>query len=176
MAEADDARRALRRALAPRLAQLGAPLEVVAEDVLGEADGVIDWVAAGPDGRATLVLVADGAGDAALLQAALVQRAWVAARIADWRKLAPGLALRAELAPRVLLIARNFTRATQIATREAAGTEIVLARWSAAPGTGHIELERVDGEGAVARESVPAPARRAMSPFRTSLSDTDFAN
>lgn len=176
MAEADDARRALRRALAPRLAQLGAPLEVIAEDVLGEEDGVIDWVAAGPDGRATVVLVADGTGDAALLQAALAQRAWVAARIADWRKLAPGLALRAELAPRALLIARDFARSTRIAAREAAGTEIVLARWSATPGTGQIELARADGERAATRDSEPAPARRALSAFRTSLSDTDFAN
>jgi hypothetical protein len=105
-----------------------------------------------------------------------VQRAWVAARIADWRKLAPGLVLRAELAPGALLIARDFGRSTRIAAREAAGTEIVLARWSATPGSGHIELERVDGARAVARESEPLPTRRATSPFRTGLHDADFAN
>jgi hypothetical protein len=175
MADADAARCALRRALAPRLAQLGTPLELIAEDVLGEEDGVIDWVAAGPDGRAIVVLIADGTGDASLLEAGLVQRAWVAARVSDWRKLAPGLSLRAELAPRVLLVARDFARSTRIAAREA-GAEIWLARWQAAPGTGHVEVVRVDAERVAIRTIVQPAPRRATAPFRTGLRDADFAN
>ena len=178
MAEAGEAQGALRRALASSLGQLGAPLQCLAEDVLGEEDGVIDWVAAGPDGRAFVVLVAEGCGGGALLEAGLVQRAWVRARIADWRKLAPDLALRADLAPRVLLIARDFARSTRIAAREAAGAggEIWLARWSAAPGMGRIEIARIDAERAAAREVAPPPAQRATSRFRTGLRDADFAD
>jgi hypothetical protein len=175
MTEADDEQRALRRAIAPRLGQLGTPLEVIAEDVLGEEDGVIDWVAAAPDGRAVVVLVANRSGDAALLQAGLVQRAWVEARIPDWRKLAPTLAVREETPARVLLIAREFERATRIAAREAAGAAIVLARWRLAGTTGEVDLERVETESRGARDLL-APARQAASTFRTGLRDADFVN
>jgi hypothetical protein len=175
MAESDDDQRTLRRALAPRLGQLGTPLELIAEDVLGEEDGMIDWVAAAPDGRAFVVLVANGSGNAALLQAGLVQRAWVEARIADWRKLAPTLAVREEPPARALLIARDFDRATRIAAREAAGTAIVLARWRIAAETGQVALEYVEPERRVARAG-PAASRRLTSVFRTGLREADFAN
>lgn len=175
MTESNDERRALRRAIAPRLGQLGTPLELVAEDVLGEEDGVIDWVAAAPDGRAFVVLVANRTGDAALLQAGLVQRAWVEARIPDWRKLAPTLAVCEEPPAQLLLIARDFDRATRIAAREAAGAAIVLARWHLAGTTGEVDLERVETARRVARD-IPAPARQAASAFRTGLRDADFIN
>ncbi len=175
MAEIDDDPRALRRALAARLGQLGTPLELIAEDVLGEEDGAIDWVAAAPDGRAFVVLIANGVGDATLLQAGLVQRAWVAARIADWRKLAPTLALRDEPPARALLIARDFDRATRIAAREAGAAAIVLARWRSIGATGQVELESVAPERSVAR-TVAAPAQRPSSVFRTGLREADFAN
>jgi hypothetical protein len=175
MRETDDEQRALRRAIAPRLGQLGAPLEVIAEDVLGEEDGVIDWVAAAPDGRAFVVLVSDRIGDAALLQAGLVQRAWVESRIRDWRKLAPTLAVREELPARVLLIARDFDRATRIAAREAAGAAIVLARWRFAGTAGGVDLQRIEPEPRVGR-ALPAPARQAASAFRTGLREADFVN
>jgi len=175
MAEVGENPQALRRALAPRLGQLGTPLELIAEDVLGEEDAVIDWVAAAPDGRAFVVLVANGSGNAALLQAGLVQRAWVEARIADWRKLAPTLAVREELPARALLIARDFDRATRIAAREAAGAAIVLARWRIAGETGHVELECVEPERRVFRVG-PAPSPRPTAVFRTGLGEADFAN
>jgi len=47
--DADSA--ALRRELRSRLGLLGAPLQLLAEDVLGEEDARIDWVAMEPDGR-----------------------------------------------------------------------------------------------------------------------------
>ncbi|MBS1106950.1 MAG: hypothetical protein H6Q91_2452 [Deltaproteobacteria bacterium] len=176
MTEANDEQRALRRSIAPRLGQLGTPLELIAEDVLGEEDGVIDWVAAAPDGRACVVLVAKRSGDAALLQAGLVQRAWVEARIPDWRKLAPTLAVREEPPAQLVLIAREFERATRIAAREAAGAAIVLARWHLAGTSGEIDLERVEPESRVAR-CLPGPAqRRPASAFRTGLCDADFLN
>ena len=176
MSEADDEQRALRRAIAPRLGQLGTPLEVLAEDVLGEEDGVIDWVAAAPDGRAFVVLVANRSGDAALLQSGLVQRAWVEARIPDWRKLAPTLAVREEPPARVLLIAREFERATRIAAREAAGAAIVLARWRRAGPSGEVDLERVEPESRIAHDLAGPARRQPASAFRTGLRDTDFVN
>lgn len=175
MRDADGERRSLRRAIVPRLGQLGTPLEVIAEDVLGEEDGAIDWVAAAADGRAFVVLVAGGTGDATLLQAGLVQRAWVEARIPDWRKLAPSLAVREEPPPRLLLIARDFDRATRIAAREAAGAAIVLARWRFAGTTGEVDLQRLEPEPRVGRD-LPAPVPKAASAFRTGLRDADFVN
>jgi hypothetical protein len=175
MSESDEERSMLRRALAPRLGDLGTPLELVAEDVLGEEDGSIDWVAAAPDGRAFVVLVADRCGDAALLQAGLVQRAWVESRIPDWRKLAPSLGLRDALAPHLLLVARDFARATRIAAREAAQDSITLARFLGDLTTGQVEIERVEPYARVAR-GMPAHAQRPASVFRTGLRDGDFAN
>ena len=175
MAESDDEQRALRRALAPRLGQLGTPLELIAEDVLGEEDGVIDWVAAAPDGRAFVVLVTNGRATAELLQAGLVQRAWVQARIADWRKLAPGLVVREQPAARALLIARDFDRATRIAAREAAGDAIMLARWRIEGPAGLPELEALEPALGVVR-TAPAPRRGPTTMFRTGLRDADFAN
>ena len=175
MAEAGDDQRALRRALAPRLGQLGTPLELIAEDVLGEEDGVIDWVAAAPDGRAVVVLVTSGRASAALLQSGLVQRAWVQARIADWRKLAPDLVVREQPAARALLIARDFDRATRIAAREAAGDAILLARWRIEGPAGLVELEALEPASTVVRTE-PAPRRAPIAMFRTGLRETDFAN
>jgi hypothetical protein len=178
MADSVEAQSALRRSLAPSLGQIGAPLEWIAEEVVGEDDGVIDWVAAGPDGRAFVVLVANAPGNATFLEEGLVQRAWVRTRIADWRKLAPGLALRADLAPRLLLIASDFARSTRIAAREAADAagEIWLARWSRAAETGSIEIARVDVAPAAAiRDAEPSPVRRTTSVFRSGLHEADFA-
>jgi hypothetical protein len=174
MSDTEESRGALRRALAARLGDLGTALEVLAEDVLGEEDAAIDWIAAAPDGRAFVVLLADRCGDAALLQAGLVQRAWVESRVADWRKFAPSLALRSELSPHVLLLARDFARATRIAAREVSGSGITLARFRGDPATVGVEIERVVPESRVAREA-PEPPRRLTSIFRTGLRDADLA-
>ncbi len=97
------------------------------------------------------------------------------ARIPDWRKLAPSLAVREEPPPRLLLIARDFDRATRIAAREAAGAAIVLARWRFAGTTGEVDLQRIEPEPRVGRD-LPAPAPKASSSFRTGLRDADFVN
>ena len=68
-------------------------------------DKVAGYVQGGADAGATVVvdgrgdgavvLIADRADDAALLTRALAARAWLQARVSDWRKLAPELGLRA---------------------------------------------------------------------------------
>ena len=103
MADASELRSALRRGFAANLRRLGLALELLAEDVVGDEDASIDWIAASPEGRAWLVVIEPDVAGAALLETALVQRAWVEARIPDWRQLAPNLALREGLAPRLLL-------------------------------------------------------------------------
>jgi hypothetical protein len=171
MAERAAARSALRRVLAAQLGRVGTSLELIAEDVIGEEDAPIDWVAAAPDGRAWIVLVEPGSGDARLLEQALVQRSWVQARIRDWAQLAPSLGLRAELVPRALLIARDFDRTTRIAAREAGTDDLLLARWTGDPET----LEPVALPARPRREPPAARARALVSSFRSGLSEADLA-
>jgi hypothetical protein len=173
MSDREEARRALRGALAPQLARAGTPLSVIAEDVLGEEDGEIDWVAASPDGIAWVVLVEAGPGGAALLERGLVQRAWVGRRLRDWCKLAPGLPLRPDLPTRALLIARDFPRSTQLAAREAAGEEIALARWNGEPE--RPGLEPLPALPRPRREAEPSPTR-LVSVFRSGLTDADLTH
>jgi len=172
MPERGGEREALRRALASRLASLGTALELVAEDVAGEEDASIDWVAAAPDGRPWLVLVEPGVGGAALLEQGLVQRSWVATRVPDWCKLAPSLRLRADLPPRVLLVARDFERTTRIAAREAAGEAVALVRWSGEPGAP--ALEALAGPSRPARPTPAPPVRTVASVFRSGLREVDL--
>lgn len=175
MSDREEARRALRAALAPQLARVGTPLVVIAEDLIGEEDAGIDWVASSPDGVAWVVLVDPGSGDAALLEQALVQRAWVGNRLRDWCQLAPSLPLRPDLPARALLIARDFARTTQLAAREAAGEELVLARWSGEPESP--TLARLAAPSRARRDAAPAAApARLVSLFRSGLDDADLAS
>lgn len=164
-----------RRRLRARLADLGEPLRILAEEIRGEEERSIDWVAALPNGQVVIALLRLGEGDAELLAEGLVQRAWVATRLRDWEKLAPGLEIRADLPPVLLLIAAGFPRALRIAAREADGEGLWLAahRWAPAPGGPRPTLEHVHA---------PEPARRTApdrvavrSIFRTGLADEDLA-
>jgi hypothetical protein len=171
-----DERRKLRHAVAAALGQLGLPLRLIAEDVLGEEDGAIDWIGAATDGRAWLVLVDPAAEGGALLERALVQRAWVAARLPDWCQLAPSLGLRPDLAPRVLVVAAELPRTTRIAAREVGGDAITLSLLRrSAHGDGAVELARVVPPPPPRRETAAAPAR-LRSVFRSNLSDADLAS
>jgi hypothetical protein len=174
MPDRDAARRALRSGLAAQLARIGTSLELVAEDVIGEEDAPIDWIASAPDGRAWIVLVEPATGDGRMLEQALVQCAWVQARIRDWIQLAPSLGLRAELVPRALLIARDFGRVTRIAARLAAGEDVLLARWSGdqrAPA-----LDVLEPPARRSRGTPGASPRPLVSVFRSGLTDTDLAS
>jgi len=97
------ARSELRAALRGRLGQLGRGLRVIAEDVLGAEDR-IDFVGCDVDGRAAVLLVAEPGRELERLAEALAQRAWVGARLADWRQLAPELPLRPEAGVRAVVL------------------------------------------------------------------------
>lgn len=169
---------ALRRELRSRLGMLGTPLQVLAEGVLGEEDARIDWVAMEPDGRLWVALLGVEGGDGALLALGLAQRAWIQARIADWRQLAPDLRARAELRPRLLLIAPDFSRVVQLAAREADPEGLRLARFRWMPvsrGGTCLWLEPLD--------PLPAPGPDPETPivptplasiFRSALEERDF--
>ena len=172
MPEPADLRAALRRGFASGVRQLGLALELVAEDVLAEDDEPIDWIAAAPDGRAWVVLLAAGPAPIGMLERALVQRAWVEARVPDWRQLAPTLALRSGLGPGVLLVASDYDRGLRVAAREAVGDGILLARWTGDATEPALAL--IDPPPR-ARRRPALPAPRLVSVFRTGLTDADLA-
>lgn len=168
-------RAALRRELRARLGQLGVSLQILAEDLLGEGDEAIDWVAIEPDGRAWVGLVELGAGTDTMLVRGLAQRSWVQARLPDWMQLAPGLEARAELRPRLLLLAAEFSRTLRVAAREADAEGIRLAcyRWRAGRRGLEAVLEPLPAPQAPRAALEPAPPRLA-SVFRSGLRDADF--
>jgi hypothetical protein len=173
--DADSA--ALRRALRSRLGHLGRPLQVLAEEVLGEEDARIDWLAMEPDGRLCVIVVGP-AGDEALLATGLAQRAWAQARIGDWLQLAPGLAARPDLRPRLVLIAPAFPRMVQVAAREADAEELALATWRWTHPAGRdpelaVELLEPPPHPRPAA-GTPAAAAPVSSVFRSGLAERDF--
>lgn len=169
-------RASLRRELRSRLGQLGVSLQLLAEDVFGEEDEPIDWLATLPDGRALVGLLALGPGDGALLARGLAQRAWVQARIPDWQQLAPGLVVRPEARPLLLLLATDFPRLIRIAAREADREGIRLARYAWRPGRRgpELALEPAEAPAPPTRACEAAAAPRLVSVFRSGLSEHDF--
>ncbi|HSJ97956.1 MAG TPA: hypothetical protein VLC53_12825 [Myxococcota bacterium] len=167
---------ALRRELRSRLGLLGAPLQLLGEDLLGEEDARIDWVAMEPDGRVCVVLVSEK-GDERLLALGLAQRAWVQARIGDWRQLAPWLSAGVDLRPRLLLLARDFSRIVRLAAREADSEGLRLARfrWEHANGREpELTLEALDPLPVPNPPPASASAPLA-SVFRSALGERDFS-
>ena len=173
MSDAAGLHATLRRGFAASLRQLGVALELIAEDVVGDDDARIDWIASGPEGRAWLVLLATGAADGSLLVRGLVQRAWVEARIPDWRQLAPGLALREGLTPGLVLVASEHARSARIAAREVGADAVRHVTWAGAPE--RPSLSALEPPPRPRERHAEAPAR-LRSVFRTGLTDADLAS
>jgi hypothetical protein len=166
----------LRRRLRARLAELGPPLRLLAEEIRGDDEAVIDWVAAEPDGRVVVVLLDLEAGDPMLLAEGLTQRAWVMARLPDWLKLAPGLGVRAELRPALLLLAPRFSRKTRIAAREADPAGIWLGRigWAGRGPASEPEIDLVRPPREIPLAQQESAATLPAAGFRTGLTDEDL--
>jgi hypothetical protein len=168
----------LRQELRARLGRLGAPLQLLAEDVLGEEDQRIDWVAVEPGGRLCVVLVGGPLDGEALLARGLAQRAWVQARIRDWQQLAPGLAARADLRPRLLLVAADFSRVALRAAQEADAEAVRLARFRWEPADDgralDLRLELVGAAPAPSLAAAERPQPPLASVFRSGLDERDF--
>lgn len=170
---------ALRRELRSQLGRLGVPLQILAEDVAGEADGRIEWIAMAPDGRVCVALVDAEGEDDALVARGLAQRAWVQARIADWLKLAPGLQARPDLRPRLLLLAPEFSRLARVAAREADSDgllQLARIRWSVGGNGGPaLRVELLDPlPSNEPTAAAPAGDRPVASVFRSGLGERDF--
>jgi len=166
---------AFRRALRSRLGSVGAPLQILAEEVLGEDDVRIDWLAMEPGGRVTIALMDGEGGGEALLARGLAQRAWVHARIGDWLKLAPGLQARPDLRPRLLLLAPDFSRVVRLAAREAdaEGLQLARFRWTPVGGGFEVVVAPIDPPPSQVVAVGPAPPPLA-SVFRSGLGERDF--
>lgn len=155
----------IRERIRGRLGGFDQPLRILAEGVCGECDAPIDWVTVEPDGRACVVLVAEGDSEPGLVAVGLAQRAWVERRLADWLQLAPTLGVRREIRARLLLLAGAHPPLTAAAARAADPDGITLA---VLPELSHTEP----------RTSRPAPQPRetrfASRGFRTSLGEDDL--
>ena len=163
----------LRSALRAALGRRGRPLRVLAEGIEG-LSGSVDWVTADPAGRVVAVLLTLEEDRALELVArGLAERDALAARLAEWRQLAPELGLRADAGVDVLLLAPEFSPAARAAAA-ALGDAVELARVrfaavGAAPAQALLEsLAEQPGEPAVA---TPRPR---LSIFRSGLRDADL--
>jgi hypothetical protein len=171
----------VRRGLRRRLEALGLREGWCVEGILG-AEAPIDLVAADPEGAAVAVIVAAPGGELAAVASALAQRAFVAARIGDWKQLSPGLPLRSDAAARAIVVGEEFCPRAVAAAGAAGPGRIELWRGRALRNGGGIELvlERVARPPAGGAELDPAGARTdprsrsLQSRFRTGLGDLDL--
>lgn len=175
----------LRRTLRARLGALGAPLQILAEGLLGEGDSRIDWIAVEPAGRLWVILVDEDGKDDHLLVRGLAQRAWVRARLPDWQQLARDLPARSEPQPLLALVAPAFSRLVRAAAHEAdpaGGIRLGHFRWQPGPhGNAELLLEPVPPLEATARRDAPPPESAPSgtghvlaSSFKSGLTDRDF--
>jgi len=146
---------------------------VIAEGVLG-AESNIDFVALEPGGRVALVLVGVHDEDLELVGRGLAQRAWVAARIGDWRQLAPNLGIAADAEVRAILACPAFDLDARTAIA-ALGSAVVAAVTYRCVQNG-AEFEVLLEHVAAVDDDAPAPPPSGTPEprFRTHLTDADL--
>lgn len=146
---------------------------LVAEGLLG-ADAPIDFVVLEPGGRVVLVLVGEHDEDLELVGRGLAQRAWVAARIGDWKQLAPSLGIAADAEVRAILACPAFGEEARTALA-AIGPAMMAAVTYRCVQNGTeftVLLEHVaDVENPAPS---PPPNADAEPRFRTHLTDADL--
>lgn len=144
--------------LRQRLPQLHPPLRLIAEDWLAEST-TVDFVTLDPAGHVALVLVGTAGEDAALLTRALAHRSWVAARLGNWRQLAPEIGIATDAQVRVVLLCPSFAPETLAAAQSLAGViEPVLCCSIESGGERRLLFESLQ-EPAPTREPKGAPTR-----------------
>lgn len=162
----------LRARLRERLGTLGLGLALVAEDVLG-SESRIDFVTVDPQGRATLVVVADPGRELESVADALAQREWLAPRLPDWRKIAPQLRLHPEAGAFALVVGSAFgPRARAVASALGEGVcDLVVAR---AVRNGTATGLLLEPLRATAERAALPPATGVRSTFRSGLTDAQL--
>lgn len=165
---------ALRGRLREALARLDERLEIVAEDVLG-LESRIDVVARDARGGLVVALVAERGRDLERLADVLAQSAWLAPRVQDWLKIAPGLKIRPERGVRTLLAATEFDPRTLAAASRMGDAAPALLRIAEAPPAAFRPAGAAASTPAptAARGEAPAPAS-TLSVFRTGLDPDDL--
>jgi hypothetical protein len=161
----------LLRQLRPRIDEFAPGLRVVAEGLLG-AETRVDFVGVEASGRVVLVIVGTAEDDLALVARALAQKAWVEARLRDWRQLAPGLGVRPEAGVRVWLLAPRF-RTESLAAARAAGIALATYRCVRNGDAGSDALVEAVSEAGES-EPLATGAGRALPQFRTGLVDAEL--
>ncbi len=162
-------RSALRSALRAQLDELVPGARLIASDLLA-AESPIDLLLAGPEGEAIAVGLAEAGHEFEALARAQAHTSWIAARIRDWRKLAPELPLRPERPVRALVLVQEIGDELRAA---AAGMSAVELRQIQA-------LETPDGlrllllPSSPARSGDGAPPAEPLPRLRTSLSDAEL--
>lgn len=144
---------------------------MIAEGLLG-AESNIDFVALEPNGRVALVLVGEHDEDLELVGRGLAQRAWVAARLPDWRQLAPNLGIGAEAEVRAILACPAFDIEARTAIA-ALGPAVVAAVTYRCVQNGS-EFEVLLEHLASASDDRPTPNADPEPRFRTRLTDADL--
>ena len=154
----------------------------IARDLLAE-ESRIDLFGVDERGAGVLVCVGDEDDAVALLGRLLAQRRWLAARLADWLKLAPGLGVRPDLPLLGVLACPRFGPEARAAAAALEAGWLRLVRYRAVRNGAGVGLLLEAPAAAAARErAVPPPgeagsvARPSSAPsaFRTGLSDSDL--
>ena len=128
-----------------------------------------------------LILVGNRDDDLELVARGLAQRAWVQARLGDWKQLAPNLGVEPEAEVRVVLLCPAFGAEASAALR-ALGSQVMTAVTYRCVQNGvgfEVLLEHpfaMDPEPAGQALDPERPAPRSNDPpaFRTGLSDVDL--
>jgi hypothetical protein len=163
-------------AVATRLHRIVPGYRAVAEDLLADASR-IDLFGVAGDGQAVIALIGGPGDDLILVARALAQREWLAPRLADWRKLAPGLGL-ADAPVRALVLCSEFgSEARAAAGAVAPGIALVSWRYLRNGSDADLLLEPLGPAAPAGPEPAAEPDRRAPEPasrFRSGLSESDL--
>lgn len=176
--EKPPARPLLIRAVASRLDHVVEGFRPIAEDLLAEASRIHVFGVDG-DGSAVLALLGEHEEDALLLLArALAQRQWLATRLPDWLKLAPGLGVRPEAPVQAVVLCPRFGAEAVAAAGavDRAPPHLVTWRFVRNGSDGDVLLDLVfpAAPGTVSGREGRAEPSPGPNGFRTGLSDADL--
>ncbi len=158
----------LHSALRAQIEQLAPGARLVASDVLA-AESSIDLVLAGSDGQAIAVDVSEPGHELEALVRAAAHASWLAARLRDWRKLAPELPIRPELPVRALLLVQELGEELRAAAGALPALELLQYRALATPDGLRVLLLREPPAGRAG-----SPAAAALPKLRSSLTDAQL--
>ena len=155
-----------------QLPRLHPPLRLLGEDWLA-ASTTIDFITLDPEGDVTLLLVGQAGEDPALLTQALAHRSWVAARLGNWRQLAPDAGIATDAQVRAVLLCPSFAPETLVAA-ESLGGAIVPVRYHGIESNGEFHaifeslgdstLEQPENRSTARAPEAPPAARTPEAP------------